>query len=48
MAFVHLAQIALKVVERDAGGPLWKHLLVLGVVTVTCFVLARRRLEAKA
>ena len=42
----HLAQIALKVVGRDAGGPLWKHLGVLAVVTITCFVLARRRLEA--
>ncbi len=41
----HLAQIALKVVDRDAGGPLWKHLLVLLVVTLACFFLARRRLE---
>lgn len=41
----HLAQIALKVVDRDAGGPLWKHLLVLAVVTIACFVLARRRLQ---
>lgn len=42
----HLAQIALKVVGRDAGGPLWKHLLVLALVTLACFVLARRRLQA--
>ncbi|HNR90916.1 MAG TPA: ABC transporter permease [Dokdonella sp.] len=42
----HLAQIALKVVERDAGVALWLHLGVLVVVTVTCFMLARRRLAA--
>lgn len=42
----HLAQIALKVVGRDAGGPLWLHFGVLAMVTVTCFLLARRRLAA--
>lgn len=42
----HLAQIALKVVDRDGGGSLWMHFGVLAVVTVTCFMLARRRLEA--
>ena len=42
----HLAQIALKVVDRDAGAPLWTHLGVLAVVTITCFLLARRRLAA--
>ncbi|MBN8480608.1 MAG: ABC transporter permease [Xanthomonadales bacterium] len=42
----HLAQVALKVVERDAGGPLWLHFGVLAVVTVGCFMLARRRLAA--
>ena len=42
----HLAQVALKVVERDAGGPLWLHFGVLAVVTFGCFVLARRRLAA--
>ncbi len=40
----HLAQIALKVVDRDAGSPIALHLVVLMVITVACFVLARRRL----
>lgn len=42
----HLAQISLKVVERDAGGPLWLHVSVLAVFTVTCLILARRCLAA--
>jgi len=40
----HLGQIALKVVDGDAGGSLAWHLLVLGVITVAFFVLARARL----
>lgn len=44
----HLAQIALKVVDRDAGSPLALHLLVLAVITIACFMLARRRLAASA
>lgn len=40
----HLGQVALKVVDRDAGGSLMLHLAVLGVVTVAFFVLARARL----
>ncbi len=40
----HLLQIALKVVGRDAGGSLWMHLLVLVVITVAFFAMARRRL----
>lgn len=43
----HLSQVALKVVDRDAGGSLMMHLAVLGVVMVAFFVLARARL-AKA
>jgi len=42
----HLGQIALKVVGRDLGGSVWLHLLVLVVVTVAFFVMARRRLIA--
>ncbi|HRN61112.1 MAG TPA: ABC transporter permease [Luteimonas sp.] len=42
----HLGQLALKVVGHDAGGATWLHLLVLAVVTVVFFVLARRRLSA--
>lgn len=40
----HLGQIALKVVDRDAGGSLAVHLAVLVVVTAVLFVLARARL----
>ncbi|MGB0135057.1 ABC transporter permease [Dokdonella sp.] len=40
----HLAQIALKVVGHDAGGSLWMHLLVLAVITVAFFLVARRAL----
>lgn len=40
----HLGQVALKVVGRDAGGSLMLHLIVLGVVTIAFFVLARARL----
>jgi len=42
----HLAQIALKVVGRDDGGSLTVHVLVLAVLTVAFFALARRRLSA--
>lgn len=41
----HLGQIALKVVGRDAGGSLAGHVLVLAVLTVAFFALARRRLS---
>jgi ABC-2 type transport system permease protein len=44
----HLGQIALKVVGRDAGQPLWLHLLVLAAVTAVCLLLARRRLATAA
>lgn len=40
----HLVQIALKVVGRDAGGSLWMHLLVLVVITIAFFAMARRGL----
>lgn len=40
----HLVQIALKVVGRDAGGSLWLHLLVLVVITIAFFAIARRGL----
>jgi ABC-2 type transport system permease protein len=40
----HLAQIALGVTGQAGTAPLWLHLLVLTVVTVTCCVLALRRL----
>lgn len=42
----HLGQVAMKVVGHDAGGSLWLHLGVLGVVTSVFFILARRRLAA--
>ena len=44
----HLGQLAMKVVGHDAGGGLWLHLAVLGVVTAVFFMLARRRLAAAA
>ncbi|MBE2211567.1 MAG: ABC transporter permease [Xanthomonadaceae bacterium] len=40
----HLSQIALKVLGRDAGQPLWLHIAVLVLVTVVFAVLARSRL----
>ncbi|MDQ3511754.1 MAG: ABC transporter permease [Pseudomonadota bacterium] len=40
----HLGQVALKVVDRDAGGSLALHLGVLAIVTIALFVLARARL----
>lgn len=40
----HLGQIALKVVDMDAGGALGLHLGVLAVMTAALFVLARARL----
>jgi ABC-2 type transport system permease protein len=40
----HHAQIALKVIDMDAGGSLVLHLGVLAGVTVLFFMLARRRL----
>lgn len=42
----HLGQAAMKVVGHGAGGSLWLHLGVLGVVTGVFFILARRRLAA--
>jgi ABC-2 type transport system permease protein len=41
----HLGQLALKVVDRDAGASVWMHLGVLALITVAFFVLARRRLS---
>ena len=43
----HHAQIALKVVGRDAGGALWMHVGVLAVMAVAFFVLSRARLERR-
>lgn len=40
----HLGQVALKVIDRDAGGSLGLHLAVLAVVTLGLFGLARARL----
>lgn len=40
----HLGQVALKVVDRDAGGSLALHLGVLAVVSIAFFVLAHARL----
>ncbi|MBA3485942.1 MAG: ABC transporter permease [Lysobacter sp.] len=40
----HLGQVALKVVDRDAGGSLALHLGVLAIVTIALFLLARARL----
>ncbi len=44
----HLAQIALRVVGRDAGQPLVLHLAVLAAVTVVFSLLALRRLARPA
>ena len=41
----HLAQLALKVVDRDAGQPAWLHVAVLLVVTAVFSTLARARLR---
>lgn len=41
----HLAQLALKVVQQDAGQPAWLHLSVLMVVTLVFAMLARARLR---
>lgn len=40
----HLGQIALKVVDADAGGNLALHLAALAAVTIAFFLLARARL----
>ncbi len=40
----HLSQIALKVIDADAGQPLWSHAGVLLAFTVVFLFLARRRL----
>jgi ABC-2 type transport system permease protein len=42
----HLAQLALKVVGMDAGGPVAVHLAVPAAMTLAFFLLARRRLSA--
>lgn len=42
----HHAQLALKVIGMDAGGPVALHLGVLCAVTVLFFAMARRRLAA--
>ena len=41
----HLAQLALKVIGRDAGQSVAMHLLVLAAVSVLCFLLAQRGLR---
>lgn len=41
----HLGQLALKVVDRDAGASVWMHLGVLAGITMAFFLLARRRLS---
>lgn len=41
----HLGQLALKVVDRDAGASAVMHLAVLATITVVFFLLARRRLS---
>ncbi len=41
----HLGQLALKVVDRDAGSSAWMHVIVLAAITVAFFLLARRRLS---
>lgn len=40
----HLGQVALKVVDADAGGSLALHLGALAAVTIAFFLLARARL----
>jgi ABC-2 type transport system permease protein len=42
----HLGQLALKVVGHDDGSGIGMHLLMLAVVTIVFFLLARRRLAA--
>ena len=42
----HLSQIALKVIDADAGGSVSMHVALLLVVTGVFFFLARRRLSA--
>lgn len=41
----HLSQVALKVIDADAGQPLWLHLAVMLLVTAIFFFLARRRMS---
>lgn len=41
----HLSQIALKVIDADAGEPLALHLVVLVAITAVFFLLAQRRLS---
>jgi ABC-2 type transport system permease protein len=42
----HLSQVALKVIDADAGGALWVHVLVLLAFTVVFFFLAGRRMSS--
>lgn len=42
----HAAQLALKVLGRDAGGAAWLHVLVLAATTVVFCLMARNRLAA--
>jgi ABC-2 type transport system permease protein len=44
----HLAQLALKVVELDAGQALWQHIVVLLAYAVVFFVLSRLAFNKKA
>jgi ABC-2 type transport system permease protein len=41
----HLGQLALKLVDQDAGRPAWMHVAVLVGFTAICLFLAQRRLQ---
>ena len=41
----HLGQLALKIVDQDAGKPVWLHVAVLLGFTAICLFLAQRRLQ---
>ena len=41
----HLNQVALKVIDADAGGSVWMHIVVLLAYPAVFFFLARRRLS---
>lgn len=37
----HYSQLALKVIEKDVGVPIWQHLAYLTIFTVACLLVAR-------
>ncbi len=43
----HLGQLALKLVDQDAGRPAWMHVAVLLGFTAICLFLAQRRLQRR-